>query len=553
MIRGSARWLVLGALLGACTPPEGDTGDPDTREFAYRGTWDGADFQRATLSIASRPDGGQTVTGTSVLDYAAVLAIRLVVSETVEIGPDGRVETWVQDQRNLLGTSELSYHFEVDADAGTALQGLADHGASFGWSDDAPVLTYAWPSDGFFQVAHPTPVAGYVTGQARATGADLRVVLPWYGVSESWSAADDPLAECFHWFGDRWCLDDQGVPTSFVAASYGLPVGRLEPGETVDVDAVSVPAPSVEVAAPDCAVPPPGPRHVAYRVGSADGTVIAGRLLLPVGDGPFPAVTTNAGTGGLDRSGVIPPSRQWDCLAHDLLAAGIAVASYDDRGHGESDGAYGHSFHGRTDDVVAVAEWVAARPEVSSLFLLGHSEGAAHVTAAGAFLDVDGLVLVAGLSGTGAQGWLDQARVYLEGLGFPEAQVTALVDGRESLIDRISSGTYGEDSLAGLPVDGFWAPFLAYDGTALALSTEAPVLVVQGGADWQVPAHHGTALHTALQAAGRDVTLASFPDLGHLMQPAIGPAPCGLEYHLPWSWDAEVTEGIGEWIAARSP
>jgi alpha-beta hydrolase superfamily lysophospholipase len=251
----------------------------------------------------------------------------------------------------------------------------------------------------------------------------------------------------------------------------------------------------------------------------------------------------------MDRAGTVTPSAQWDCLAHDLVAQGIGVASYDDRGLGESSGRPSDSFDGRTDDALAVATWVAARPEVGSLYLLGHSEGAAHASAAAQTLHPAGLVLVAGMAGTGEEMWIEQGRVYLEGLGFPEAQVTAFVEGREAIAEQLRSGDYSDDEFGGLPIEGFWAPFLEADGTALALAAEAPVLIVQGGKDWQVPAHHGDDLYAALQ--GRDVALAEFPDLGHLMQPAIGPVPCGLEYHLPWSWDPPVTAAIAEWIAGR--
>jgi len=523
----------------------GDTGGPETETYGYRGRYLGTDFAEAVLEITHRDDGGESLVGTSVLDFEGFWDIRLAVTEHAELDAAGRVETWTQEMRHTLGTSTVTYRSEVDAGERTAVQGLDDHGATFGWTDDGPVVLYAYPSDGFFQIPLPSPLAGYVTARAFQQGEDVVVVLPYYHTTTM--VPTGSLPHEWDWFGDTYYTDADGLVDAYVPGGYGI---EVSPAEDVVLEPVVVDPPTTPVPEQICPVPSPGMRHREFVTTSADGTPIAGRLLLPGGPGPFPAVQINAGTGGSDRRGFILPVPHWDCLAHALLAEHIAVVSYDDRGWGASGGAINDSFAGRSEDAAAVATWVTQQVDVDGLYLLGHSEGAAHASAAAALgPEPDGLILAAGVASTGAEVWVEQAETYLEGLGFPRYQVRALAGSRHEIIVQVEAGTYAEDTLGGWPVDDFWAPFFAFDGTDLALDTAAPVLILQGGADWQVPAHHGADFLAALEDDGREATLEAFPGLGHLFQPAIGPAPMGMEYHLPWSWAPEVTDAIATWVA----
>jgi len=64
-----------------------------------------------------------------------------------------------------------------------------------------------------------------------------------------------------------------------------------------------------------------------------EGITLVGQVLLPQGEGPFPAVVMVHGSGRATR-------RSGSGLATQLVAAGIAVLSYDKRGVGESAGTY---------------------------------------------------------------------------------------------------------------------------------------------------------------------------------------------------------------------
>ncbi len=42
------------------------------------------------------------------------------------------------------------------------------------------------------------------------------------------------------------------------------------------------------------------------------------------------------------------------------------------------------------------------------------------------------------------------------------------------------------------------------------------------------------------------------PDLGHLLQPAIGGAALGAEYGLPWAMDPAVIDDVAAWVFAHA-
>ncbi|MBW2256313.1 MAG: hypothetical protein JRI25_17195 [Deltaproteobacteria bacterium] len=314
-------------VLAACSSGDivitdtGDTDVPETETFGYRGTYFGSDFAEAVMEITHREDGGESLVGTSILDFEGFWDIRLQVTEHAELDATGRVETWTQEMRHTLGTSIVTYRFEVDAEERTAVQGLADHGATFTWNDDGPVVLYPYPSDGFFQIPLPSPLAGYVTARAFQQGEDLVVVLPYFHVTTV--APTGSLPHEWDWFGDTYYTDADGIVDAYIPGGYGI---EVSPAEDVALDPVAVDPPTTMVPAQMCPIPPPNPRHREFSTTSDDGTAIAGRLLLPGGPGPFPTVQIIAGTGGSDRHGFILPLPHWDCVAHALLAEGIAVA-----------------------------------------------------------------------------------------------------------------------------------------------------------------------------------------------------------------------------------
>lgn len=163
-------------------------------------------------------------------------------------------------------------------------------------------------------------------------------------------------------------------------------------------------------------------REVEIRFPGPDRD-LAGTVVLPAGDGPFPAAVLVGGSGPLDRDSNhrrlrIDVTRQ---LAATLTGAGIASLRYDRRGVGGSrllrDGRVEPArawreagLHDNAADAAAALVALAGRPDVDAelLFLVGHSEGAvlvaevaARTLAAGHGPRPAGVVLLAGAAEPG--------------------------------------------------------------------------------------------------------------------------------------------------------
>lgn len=114
---------------------------------------------------------------------------------------------------------------------------------------------------------------------------------------------------------------------------------------------------------------------------NSNGTVLNGTACLPEGEGPFPFVLMVHGSGPLDRNENIKGQKLdiFNAIAHHLAGVGVASLRYDKRGCGKSAGNYYTAGHfDLIEDAVACVD-ALEQPgafKVSSLYILGHSEGA---------------------------------------------------------------------------------------------------------------------------------------------------------------------------------
>ncbi len=98
---------------------------------------------------------------------------------------------------------------------------------------------------------------------------------------------------------------------------------------------------------------------VAFDCVADDGTILAGTLSSVPGDRPAPCVVALHAASAGTRDHWL-----YRHLHDTLLPAGIGVVLFDRRGSGASGGAAASSLARLTDDALAVAHHVAARPEV---------------------------------------------------------------------------------------------------------------------------------------------------------------------------------------------
>ena len=164
-----------------------------------------------------------------------------------------------------------------------------------------------------------------------------------------------------------------------------------------------------------------------------NGTVtLAGTLALPPGNGPYPAVVLLSGDGQQDRDWTFGKLQMAKCISDRLVARGIAVLRFDDRGEGGSGGKseLEASFQDRCGDAKAGMQLLRRRSGIGKVGLCGHSGGAtiAGMTAAQDPSGVDFLIIVSGPFISGEEVLLDQAhtmpRIYRAGPNQSDADAT---------------------------------------------------------------------------------------------------------------------------------
>ena len=438
------------------------------------------------------------------------------------------------------------------------------------------------------------PVAGDWSGELAGTGLTLVVHVTETGGSFA-STFDVPLQ------GAR------GVPvgtTTFAGGVLTLEIpsigGRYEgtlAGDEVlgtwSQSGASLPLTLRRLTAGDLAGPleradtPRAPfpyRDEEVTVSSVDGVTLAATLTIPDGDGPFPAVVLVSGSGPQNRDEEILGHRPFRVLADHLARRGIAVLRYDDRGVAGSTGDFGSATTADFAlDAQSAAEYLDARPEVTSVGIVGHSEGGIIApVAARATRAVDFAVLLAGPGVSGREVLAYQlARDVDASAASPDA-VAAYRRALAALLDELPRGdaataasraaaayrremagvrpddlaALGEtsaDELAGGLAGPWERYFVGYDPAPALRALHVPVLAVFAARDQQVRAQDNVpAAVAALAGAPAGSSVVVLPGLNHLFQPTETGSP--VEYGtLQTSFDPAMMELVADWILRRNP
>lgn len=302
---------------------------------------------------------------------------------------------------------------------------------------------------------------------------------------------------------------------------------------------------------------PDGVRVEPLAVASPYGP-LPGALTLPSGKGPFPAVVLVQGSGQSDMDETIGTNKPFRDIAVGLARAGIASLRYDKRGFVyPAKAAQNQHFtvdDEVTDDAVTALRLLARQTSVDAhrVYVLGHSEGAMLVPRiVKRDRQVAGGVMLAAPARPLLTVMIDQTRELGPKRGVPEVQIKASVQALEdeqALLEKAThppTGTFGN-----LPQSWLWSMH-TYHQVKVARSLTRPLLIVQGGADFQVsPTQDFEAWKHALGARD-NVTFHLFPGLSHLFRKA-GPTRTVADYLEAGATDGAVIDVIGQWIKAQA-
>jgi len=231
-----------------------------------------------------------------------------------------------------------------------------------------------------------------------------------------------------------------------------------------------------------------------------------------------PAVLILAGSGGVARDGIC---QEYLLLAQGLAAAGIRSLRYDKRGIGESadlvereDDVVVQDF---VDDAVMAARDLAARPDVSAVFVAGHSEGSLLATLAAQKTPLAGIALLAG-PGRPLHVIL---REQLMAIPLPPSQEHYRQEALE-ILDKLARGERVPNvppahmALFRPSVQPFLLSIFPIDPAAELGRLTLPTLIMRGACDIQV----SQADFDALTRARPDAAKLLLPLTNHVFKPA---------------------------------
>ncbi len=315
------------------------------------------------------------------------------------------------------------------------------------------------------------------------------------------------------------------------------------------------PPPSAAAPAPDAAY-----TEQPFQVGRGEHP-LPGTLAMPKASaaaGGSPAVILVHGSGPQDRDETIGPNRPFLDIARGLAARGIAVLRYDKRTLARpqdfSAGDYTVDDETTDDAVQAVAALrTAAGIDPSRIYVLGHSQGAMLAPriarkAADAGIPVAGLVMLAAPARSLLDILPEQNRYLLAADGDINQTEQDFLDDLDARIARVRSGAAmsSHETPLGVPA-AYWRHFDSIDPVADAVAIRVPMLLLQGGRDFQVIDTDWQLWHRALDGhAG--ATLRHYPALNHLGIAGTGPGGMA-EYQQPGHVDAGMIADIAAWIS----
>ena len=307
-------------------------------------------------------------------------------------------------------------------------------------------------------------------------------------------------------------------------------------------------------------------------IGAGSEWALDGLLALPreaSAGNPVPAVVLVHGSGPSDMDSNVFGNRPFFDIAAYLAANGVAVIRYHKRTyvHGqrmaETLGGSLTAWEETVQDAILAAELLRADPRIDGnrVFLLGLSMGgmlAPNIHASGG--NFAGLIVMAGTPRTLPELLLEQLRTSI-GLGMeagPERDMhLAHLDMLEELFAAIPGMTAAEAKAAdimGMGASAYYFKDLAARSFGNHIrDVSVPILVMQGGRDFQIRADKDFILLQELLEGRDNVTFRLYADLNHVFVPTT--ATNFIEHaagimQAPGQVDAQVLRDIADWITA---
>ncbi|MCP3980955.1 MAG: hypothetical protein GY716_16795 [bacterium] len=301
---------------------------------------------------------------------------------------------------------------------------------------------------------------------------------------------------------------------------------------------------------------------VRFRSGEIE---LVGRLVVPPGEGPHPAVVLLHGSVPQGRDSWT--YRSW---ADFFVRHGLAVLYYDKRGFGESGGDEAAGFRKLAGDGAAAVRFLRTRPEVdpSRIGLRGASQGAwIAQMVAGDLGDVAFLNLSSAAGGTPREQELQKIEYRMRGAEMPESAIEdalayaglyfyvvrtgegwPLLEAAARRAENADWGAFVDQPLTETDL-AWWRENHAFQPAELVSELDLPVLLLYGGADPVVPPVENAEKLRGLFPHPEKIEVHVFPDADHRLE--LDP---GRDAHGQWQWPRlapAMRQSIAAWLESH--
>jgi dipeptidyl aminopeptidase/acylaminoacyl peptidase len=248
-------------------------------------------------------------------------------------------------------------------------------------------------------------------------------------------------------------------------------------------------------------------------------------------------------------------------LAGALADAGFVVVRYDRRGSGQSGGrSESATLTDYADDVRTIVRWLAARKDIDSkrIAVIGHGDGAwKALLAASKEKRIAAVASLAGPATTGAEFVLEQQQLQLDEAKVSAEDREAKVALQKQIEAAVLTGKGWEQLSSALrhQADTPWfQSLLAYDPAKVVDHVDAPMLIVHGELDREIPVAHAERLaELARKGDSVSVELVTVRGVNHLLVPAFTGAVDEYRTLPDRTISKDVTAAVTGWLARAMP
>jgi uncharacterized protein len=305
-------------------------------------------------------------------------------------------------------------------------------------------------------------------------------------------------------------------------------------------------------------------REVTFVNGSVS---LSGSLLLPRGDGRFPALVFLHGSGPGARA-------PFEELASSLVAPGYAALIFDKRGTGKSSGSWmTASLNDLAEDGAAAVRFLASRSEIDArrIGVIATSQSGWYAPIVADRAPVSFLIVVTGggvtpretewhgyeqaltrhgVTGGDRQRARDLVRRYLDYLATGEGYETLRTEIAEAKKSAWYEAVPVGNVLPGEADRKAWSWVGTFDPSSSIEKLHVPVLLFFGGQDPFSPPSSPDAWLKALQRSSARATIRVYPEAGHGM--VVGDHAATHDRSKPRKWAVGFVETLIAWLGSLS-